>query len=92
MFDEGSQDDSEGVHRKSEDRVRRKLEGARPHETHVLILALLSKSNTCLTPGQIRSRLPGPHRPQRHIDYHLRTLLSNGLVKGCGDSAGFELL
>ena len=92
MFDEGGQDDSEGVLRKSEDRVRRKLGRARQHDTHVLILALLSKAETCLTPGQIRSRLPGPRRPQRHIDYHLRALLANELVTQCGDSAGFELL
>ena len=92
MFDQGSQDDSEGVRRKREDRVRRKLEGARQHDTHVLILALLSKAETCLTPGQIRSRLPGPRRPQHHVDYHLRALLANGLVKECGESTGFELL
>ncbi|HKI67843.1 MAG TPA: hypothetical protein VJ989_11305 [Solirubrobacterales bacterium] len=91
MFDEGSQNDSEDVRRKGEDRVRRKLERARRNDTHVLILALLSKAETCLTPGQIRSRLPGPRRPQRHIDYHLRALLANGLVKECGDSTGFEL-
>lgn len=91
MFDEGSQDDSEGVRRKSEDRVRRKLERAHHHDTHVLILALLSKAETCLTPGQIRSRLPGPRRPQRHIDYHLRVMVANGLVTQCGDSTGFEL-
>ena len=92
MFDEGGQDDSEGVRRKSEGRVRHKLERARQHDTRVLILALLSKAETCLTPGQIRSRLPGRRRPQRHIDYHLRALFANGLVKQCGDSTGFELL
>ena len=89
MFDEGSQDDSEG--RKNEVRVRHKLERAGQHDTHVLILALLSKAETCLTPGQIRSRLPGPRRPQHHIDHHLRLLRANGLVKECGGSTGFEL-
>lgn len=92
MFDESSQDDSEDVRRKSEDRVRHKLKPARRHDTRMLILALLSKTETCVTPGQIRSRLPGPRRPQRHIDYHLRVLVADGLVKQCGDSTGFELL
>lgn len=91
MFDEGSHDDPEGVRRKREDRVRRELGRAGQHDTHILILALLSKAETCLTPGQIRSRLPGPRRPQSQIDYHLRALFTNGLVRECGDSTGFEL-
>ena len=92
MFDEGRQDDFEDVRRKSEDRARRKLERARQHDTRVLILALLSKAETCLTPGQIRSRLPGPRRTQRQIDYQLRVLVADGLVKQCGDSTAFESL
>ena len=91
MFDESGWDDLESVRRKSEGRVRRKLERARQHDTRVLILALLSKTETCLTPGQIRSRLPGPRRPQRHIDYHLRVLVANGLARRCGDPPAFEL-
>lgn len=92
MFNESGREDLEGVRRKSESRVRHKLERARRHDTHVLILALLSKAKTCLTPGQIRSRLPGPRRPESHIDYHLRVLLANGLVKQCGDPPACELL
>ena len=92
MFDQGDQDDLEGIRRKSEGRVRHKRERAQQHDTRVLILALLSKAETCLTPGQIRSRLPGPRRQQRQIDYHLRVLIANGLVKQCGEPPAFELL
>ena len=91
MFDRGNQDDLEGVRKKSEGRVRHKLERARQHDTRVLILALLSKTETCLTPGQIRSRLPGPRRQQRHIDYHLRVLIASGLVKQCGEPPACEV-
>lgn len=63
---------------------------ARGHNTRVLILALLSKSDDCLTAGQIRTQLPGPRREQRSIDYHLRVLLAADLVKQCGEPPAFE--
>lgn len=93
MFDEGTRDDLDKIRSESEGRVRHRLERARQHDTRVLILALLSKAESCLTRGQIRSRLPGPRRPQRSINYHVRVLLNNGLVKQCGDddSPAFEL-
>jgi hypothetical protein len=91
MFDQGNQDDLEDIRRKSEGNVRHKRERVRQHDTRVLILALLSKAEMCLTPGQIRSRLPGPRRQQRHIDYHLRVLISNGFVKQCGEPPAIEL-
>ena len=92
MFDEIGWEDPEGIRRKSERRVRHKLERARRHDTRFRILALLSRAETCLAPGQIRSQLPGPGRPQSHIDYHLRVLLASGLVKQCSDPPAFELL
>jgi repressor of nif and glnA expression len=71
-------------------KARCRLERARQHNTRVLILALLNKTGQCLTARQIRTRLPGPRRPQRSIDYHLGVLRANGLVKQCGEPPAFE--
>ena len=90
MYDDGKQDDLDGI-RKSENRVRHVRERARQHKTRVLILALLSKADECLTAGQVRTRLPGPRRPQRSIDYHLGVLRANGLVRQCGEPPAFEV-
>lgn len=80
MFDDGKGE-----------KARHRLERARQHNTRVLILALLNKRGQCLTAGQIRTRLPGPRRPQRSIDYHLGVLRANGLVKQCGKPPAFEV-
>lgn len=62
-------------------------ERARQHDVRVLILALLAKAGRCLTPGEIRSRLPGPRRPQATVDYHLDVLRRDGLLTECGEAA-----
>jgi repressor of nif and glnA expression len=68
------------------------VERARGHDTRVLILALLSQSDECLTAGQILTRLPGPRRERRSIDYHLRVLLAADLLKQCGEPPTFEAI
>jgi hypothetical protein len=76
----------------SETKLQRATRRVREHPLRILILALLAKTETCLTPGQIRSRLPGPRRDQRVIEHHLRILAGDGFVQGCPDPpTAFEL-
>jgi len=84
MYYDHDKDDVEGDRRRtSEGESRHKLERARGHNTRLLILVLLNKADRCLTSGEIRTRLPGPRRPHRTIDYHLKVLVIDGLVQQC---------
>jgi|GEM_PF-5583784 len=90
MFDETGRDKLEEPRKASKERLRRSRGRVQFDDTRMQILNVLGESGPCLTPGQIRSLIPGPRRSQRSINHQLRMLAADGLVAPCGDRPASE--